>query len=229
MNRHIRFITDQLKKDRETFSRLRGKKRLQFVWDYYKIPIIVVGFLLVFTVLALLIRVPKKNVAAYIVWVNAVSVEEGSYFDECLLRAGYDTEKVHVDLNTSLSLGIEGNEAADAQTMQVLSALFGIGDLDLFIADPENFERYAVKDAFCDLSEILPAELTEKLGEKLVYTVNEKGERIASGYRIVAGSGADRAGYLPEGTEAYAGILRNAQNKDCAVLLLSEMIRGDLE
>ena len=229
MSRQIKHITDQWKRDKETLSRLKGKKRLEFLWDYYKIPIVTLGLIIVFTILALVIRAPQKGTAVYVVWVNAVSQDESTYFDECLARAGIDTEEEHADVSTSFSLGIPGNDAADAQTMQVLSALFGIGDLDLYIADPEHFELYAVKDAFSDLSELLPEDVFLAAGDRIYYTVKAGGELVPVGYRITEDSGAAKAGYLAPGTEAIAGILENALNRDTAVKLLTEMIRGDTE
>ena len=31
---------DRLQHEKETFRRLKGKAKLQFIWDYYKIPVI---------------------------------------------------------------------------------------------------------------------------------------------------------------------------------------------
>ena len=229
MNRQIKHVTDQFKRDGETLKRLKGKKKIEFLWDYYKIPIVAAAIVLVFAVLALVIRSPQKDTALYIVWINAVSQEESTYFDDCLTAAGIDTEKKHADVNASFSLGIPGNDAADAQTLQVLSALFGIGDLDLYIADPEHFDLYAVRGAFSDLTELLPEDILAMAGDRLYYAENEAGEEKAVGYRITEGSGAAKAGYLAAGTEAIAGVLENALNRDTALRVLTEMIRGDSE
>ena len=229
MKKRIERLIGQLKKDRETLRSLQGKKKLQFVWDYYKIPIIVLLFAVAVLMLAILVRSPKKDIAVYIVWVNAVSQDENTYFDEMLHAADPELSEKSVDLNTGYALGGEGNEGSDAQTMQVLAALFGIGDLDVYIADSTYFEMYERKDAFADLSELMAPELLEQAGDRIRYHVTEKGLRIASAYRIDAGSGAAEVGYLRPGEEAYLGILDSAQNKETAAKLLSEMIRSDLE
>ena len=232
MGRRIEHAKEQFRQDLDNLKKLRGKKRLQFIWDYYRLPILAAAFLLVFLILALVIRAPGKDTAVYVVWLNGIGQEDSGYFDDLLAKAGCDTEKQHVDVNTTLSLGIEGNEASDAQTLQVLSALFGIGDLDLFFADPENFDRYAAKDAFADLSEVLRTEVLEALHERaeerLYYMTNGDGKEIIAGYRIVEGSGAAKAGYLAKGSEAVAGVLFNALNQENAVRMLEEMILDDL-
>ena len=232
MGRRIERTKEQFRQDFENLKTLRGKKRVQFIWDYYKIPLLAAAFVLVFLILALVIRAPKKDTAVYVVWLNGIAQQESSYFDDLLQKAGFDTEKQHVDVNTTLSMGVEGNEAADAQTLQVLSALFGIGDLDLFLSDPEYFDRYAARDAFQDLSELLRPEvldaLREHAAEQLYYVTNGDGQEIIAGYRITKDSGAAKAGYLAEGAEAVAGILENALNQENAVRLLEEMILEDL-
>ena len=232
MGRRIERTKEQFRQDFENLKTLRGKKRVQFIWDYYKIPLLAAAFVLVFLILALVIRAPKKDTAVYVVWLNGIAQQESSYFDDLLQKAGFDTEKQHVDVNTTLSMGVEGNEAADAQTLQVLSALFGIGDLDLFLSDPEYFDRYAARDAFKDLSELLRPEvldaLREHAAEQLYYVTNGDGQEIIAGYRITKDSGAAKAGYLAEGAEAVAGILENALNQENAVRLLEEMILEDL-
>ena len=229
MKKRIERLLEQFRNDRATFRSLEGRKKLQFVWDYYKIPIIVLLFAAAALVLSILIRSPKKNTAVYVVWVNAVSQDESTYFDDLLHAADPELSEKSVDLNTGYSLGGEGNEGADAQTMQVLAALFGIGDLDVYIADSTYFEMYERKDAFADLSELIPEELLDQAGDRLRYAVTEKGVRIASAYRITPDSGAAAAGYLRSGEEAYLGILDNAQNRETAAKLLAEMIRSDLE
>ena len=189
MKKRIERLIAQFRKDRETIRSLHGKKKLQFIWDYYKIPIIVLGFAAVVAVLAVLVRSPKKDTAVYIVWVNAVSQDENTYFDELLHEA----------------------------------------DPAFYIADETYFDRYERKDAFTDLSELIPEELLTEAGERIRYHVTEKGMRIPDAYVITDGSGAGKAGYLRPGEKAYLGILDNAQNKENAAKLLQEMIRSDLE
>ncbi|MBR6322530.1 MAG: hypothetical protein IKR59_06640 [Lachnospiraceae bacterium] len=228
MNRHLKYYADHLKRDRETLKTLSGKQKRQFIWDYYKIPLIVIASVIAVALFAILVRTPKKDIAVYIVWVNAAPAqEEITYFDELLRSAGIEEKKANADVNASLTYGLPGNEASDAQTMQLLSALFGIGDMDLFAADAETFSRYSSKDAFANLEALLAPELIELAGDRLLYTVTGKGERIASGYKITANSSAAQAGYLADGSTALAGILENAQNRENAALLLGEMIKRD--
>ena len=229
MKKRIERFFGQLRKDRKTLRGLAGKKKLQFIWDYYKIPLLAVLFVLVLGALAFLIRTPKKNIALYIVWINAVPAEESSYFDDLLHGIGEEYSEKTADVNTAYTLGVPGNEASDAQTMQLLSALFGIGDMDIFIADPQHFEQYAGKGAFTDLTEALPEDLRNAAEERLLYSLTEKGESVASGYRLTDSSCAAEAGYLLPGSEAVLGVLGNAQNKDTAVKLLEELIRSDYE
>ena len=104
--------------------------------------------------------------------------------------------------------------------MQVLAALFGIGDLDLFAADEAVFASYASQEAFVDLSLFLEKEDLAR-HERYTYP-GEGGREIVAGIRLKPGSPLHRAGYYTD--EVILGVAANAQNLDPAVAFVKELV-----
>ena len=150
------------KADREALKKLSGREKWLFVWDYYKIPLIALCCVIFLTAITLLTGAGREEVALYAVFVNSdrnLEEPDSTQLDALAERAGIPMEGRTVDVTANLTLGQNLNEAYDAQTVQVLGALFGISDLDLFAADQAVFERYAQQDAFADLSVLIDREL----------------------------------------------------------------------
>lgn len=107
----------------------------------------------------------------------------------------------------------------------MLAALFGIGDLDVFVADEAVFDSYADQDAFVDLSLFVEPEVLEACSDALYYTENADGEQILSGIRLREGSFLHRAGYY--GQEVLMGVAANAQNLDNAVTMVQQVLKNN--
>ena len=222
-------LKERIARDRETFRRLEGKRRWIFVWDYYRVPIVVVAALIVLGTLALSISAGHAKCALYAVFVNAAPAEEArdaAPLEALLERGGVDMKGKRVDLTADLYLGAEYDAGDDGRTIQVLAALFGISDLDFFAADPASFERYAVLDAFADLSLLIEPELwQDRPDADLIWHENDEGRRTLQGVVLHAGSPLHEAGYFFGDTAV--GAAANAENLDAAVALLRELLREE--
>ena len=72
-----------LQKDLETFKGLGKTEKLHFIWDYYKIPLFVLGMLLMILAIQLIYSAGKGKDAVYVILVNANEVES-DLFDRYL-------------------------------------------------------------------------------------------------------------------------------------------------
>jgi hypothetical protein len=130
-----------------------------------------------------------------------------------------------VDITADLTLGLEGNEEYDGQTIQILASLFGITGLDVFAANEAVFERYAGQDAFVDLSLFLEPELLEDNGCSPYRYVNGEGKEIVGGVVLQPGSPLHEAGYYYG--KVVVGVAANAENMDAAVYFLRQLLRAE--
>ena len=112
-------ISERINKDLETLKKLPDRKsKIQFIWDYYKIPII---FIVTILSLALIIRISnigRKDASMYVVLLNNDSslVEcDAKVFDKVLENSSIDLKGKEVDVNDKLMLGFEDNEKADIE------------------------------------------------------------------------------------------------------------------
>jgi len=217
----------QLLADRETLKRLEGKAKGRFIWDYYKIPIIVLAACILLGALAVGTAVGHGKTALYAVFVNADQSDGGhdpAALEALLEQEGLPLGRQHVDLTADLILGNGQDAGQDGQTVQVLAALFGITGLDFFAADPATFERYAVQEAFADLSKILAPEYWQALPEAdLIYCETEDGRRPLQGVVLHPGSPLHTAGYFHG--DVAVGVAINAENPDVAIALIRALLR----
>lgn len=217
-------LRQRWEKDREALKKLSGRDKWLFVWDYYRIPLITAACVMLLTAITLLTNAGREEVALYAVFVNTdVSLEEpdASALNDLAEAAGIPMEGKTVDLTANLTLGQTYSEAADAQTVQVLAALFGISDLDLFAADQAVFERYAQQDAFADLSVLIDREL---LAGADLYTYSVEGKTVTGGIVLHPGSVLHRAGYYHG--DVIVGAAINAEHLEEAVAMLRAMLEA---
>ena len=220
-------LNERLARDRETLRRLEGKARGRFLWDYYRVPIVVLAAAIVLGAMVIATSVGHAKCALYAVFVNADRLEESrdpAALEALLSRGGVDMRGKRVDLLADLTLGAETDAGESGQTVQILAALFGISDLDFFAADPDSFARYAVQDAFADLSVLIEPELWRARAESdLIWHETEDGRRVLEGVVLHPGSPLHAAGYYHG--DVAVGAAANAENLDAAVVLLRELLR----
>lgn len=210
------------KADREALKKLSGQEKWLFIWDYYRIPLIALGCVMILTAITLLANAGREEVALYAVFVNsdrALEEPDSTPLDALAERAGIPMEGRTVDVTANLTLGQDLNEDYDAQTVQVLAALFGISDLDLFAADEAVFEGYAQQDAFADLSVLIDREL---LAGADLYTYTLEGKTVTGGIVLHSGSALHEAGYYHG--DVIVGAAVNAEHLEEAVAVLRQLL-----
>lgn len=170
------------------FKELNSGQKLQYIWDYYKIPIIAV--ILVIVVITSFVRdvTSQKNTALSVVCVNAsggADTDGDSLFGDVLKSSGYDTSKNEISVNTNINISLDSN-GLDYQNMAVLAAHFSAHDYNICFMDDKTFDHYAESESFCDLRDYLDDETIEKYTDSLTYMTSESGEKIPVGIRLSA-------------------------------------------
>lgn len=218
-------LKDRVRADREILRSLGREERLLFIWDYYKIPILAAVSAIVLLVMVLVSWAGKKGIAMYAVFVNsdASAVQtQPELLNEMLSISGVDMEGKTIDITADLTLGKDYSNETDGTTLQILASLFGISGLDVFAAEQESFDRYAVQDAFVDLSLFLEPELYENNGCEPYWYLNGDGHWILGGVVLKPGSTLHTAGYYHE--DVVVGVAANAQNLEEAVAFVKQLL-----
>lgn len=214
-------FTQYAKKEWETFRHLRGKERLYYIWDYYKIPIGAIALVIALALGSVLYSSGNGKVALHVMLLNANNTES-TLFDDMLARAGCDTEEYHAEVTDTYTLDTENGGESDAATMQVLAALFAIGDMDLFAANEGVFQLYAAQNGFENIGLLLPQELQQAHAEDLYCYTTEDGAEVVGGIWLREGSALHKAGYYTG--DVLIGVATQAENLEYAVKVVEMLL-----
>ncbi len=220
-------LSERLKKDREQLKKLPDRRsRMTFIWDYYKIPILTLTCVLAVSLIAALNNIGRPGVSMYVVLLNndsSIVKCDDTVFDRYLEKAGLDLSGKKANIAVDYSLGNEFNESADIETLQVLTALFTVSDLDLYVAEEEYFEYFAREDGFADLSVLMEKFLLEKHREDLYYCDTASGNRVLSGIILHQGSPLHEASYYHD--DVIIGAVNNGAHFEEAVAFIREILK----
>jgi len=160
----------------KNLSSLKGKKKLQYIWDYYKIPLIIFCILLYMTGSILYASLTHKNAVLYTAMVNVIT---GETLTDQLGRgfinaSGQNAAKEEVVLYTGLYLTDDelndSHEYTYASRMKILASIHG-QQLDIVLMNREAFEAFSQNGYLCSLDELLSREaphLYDRLKDDLV-------------------------------------------------------------
>ncbi len=220
-------LSERLKKDREQLEKLPDRRsRLTFIWDYYRIPILALACVLAVSLIAAVNNIGRPKVSMYVVLLNndssIVKCDDG-VFDRYLEKAGLALPGKKTNIAVDHSLGNEFNESADIETLQVLTALFTVSDLDLYVSPEEYFEYFAREDGLADLSELIEGSLLEKHREDLYYCDTSNGRHVLAGIVLHPGSPLHEASYYHD--DVIIGVVSNAVHMEEAVAFITEILK----
>lgn len=197
------------------FKALSKKAKAQYIWDYYRWPIIIA--LVVIGVTASLIRhfVTYREPILNVIMINCNNVAEvdNSGFDEFLEAYGHDPEDTPVELSSSLYF-TEGDNSTSYNDYQVLSVMIAAGDQDIFMGTGSTYLDYANQGVLKDLSTLLPQETLEKYKDHLIYTtIGGETEAYPCAIELTDNAWVQKNQYY---NTCYFGVFTQSQNQDVA-------------
>ena len=152
-------MNERARQDWATLRSLHGKKRLEHIWSYYKLPIVIALILLYMAGYAVYRQATKKEDVLYLALIN---IAPGDTLTE-QLTAGFArdqglTGKQQVYLYSGLLLS--ESEGADeeyvyASEMRIVSAITA-QRLDVVLMDAEARDAFAAQGYLTDLSNLIP-------------------------------------------------------------------------
>lgn len=153
-------MNDQARKNWETLRRLHGKKRLEHIWTYYKLPIVLVLVLAYIVGYVAYRQTTKKEDVLYLALVNlAPGSELTQQLTEGFAEEQSLTEKQQVYLYSGLLLSESkgaDQEYVYASEMRIMAAI-AAQQLDVVLMDAEARDAFAAQGYLMDLSQLDPA------------------------------------------------------------------------
>ena len=200
---------------------LPKEKRMEYIWDYYWVHIVVtiaviaVGGYLLYSSLAY--REPLLNVVMINTYKTAQEQEQ--VLRDFLDHSGYETFSNAASVNTNIRFGIGEND--DAISTNQLMCSVNAGEGDLYFWTGEEFSPYIGRGALADLREYLPSEFLDRLKDRLFYTDGQEGA-YPCGIDLTGNPWAQEHGYINGG---YVGIGYGIENKETGVKLIEEIFK----
>lgn len=148
-------------KNLKTLKTLKGRAKLQYIWDYYKLPLALLGLLLYILIYILYGHLTHRETILYTALVN---VNTGDTLTEKLSGGFLDytdlaPAKNHLELYTGLYLTDDGQNAYHQYTyasrMKILAMIDG-KLLDVVLMNREAFDAFSQNGYLYDLTELLP-------------------------------------------------------------------------
>ena len=162
--------------DRETFKALHGRQKLQYVWDYYKLPLAVLCIFLY--VIGYILDGPLTHKET-LLCTALVNVSAGEALTEQLNTGfldftGANRQKEQLELYTGLYLTDDENspyhEYTYASRMKILASINN-KELDVVLMNKEAFDSFSQNGYLCNLEELLTAEDTSLYNQLKPYLI----------------------------------------------------------
>lgn len=158
---------NSISKELKTMKALPLGKKAEFIWDYYRWPILITLFIVISAIATVITIAHEKDVvlSGYLLD-SFYTTDSDEPFHDFIPYANMDTEKQMIQFQTNISL----NEA-QAETAQQVFVTISAGQTDLLVSSASTFLRLAYESNryFYDLREVFTPEQLEKLSDYLFY------------------------------------------------------------
>ena len=184
-------IKDEIRKENIKIKDMPLKKKISYIRDYYKFPII--GGIAALIFLVTFVRDYRQNNRPKYLDAILINSDLAYSYDESLKEdfikyAGVDTETYNLVIDSSITISEDSYDQMTMANMQKVVAMYTAGELDVVIGPEPIMDEYGAMGAHMDLSGILTDELKKKLADKgydIFYTTeyeeDENGETKAIG------------------------------------------------
>lgn len=239
MKKENEFIQEMKAKkslEKEKLKNMNLREKLDYIWTYYKIHIIIILILAacLFSFVKYLVS-DKKESIMYSVAVNAnyfsiqeetdEGVDQPDLYQNFLASRGYDPNKYQIDANTALAFkSTEEPFNSDPQSFAVLTTLLMAGTTDNLIADENVFNSVSKNGIFLPLSEYLSAEEIKQYEDYIIYATDpETSEKYACGILLENSRAIKESSMFY--TTPVVGVINGSPNQDVSI----EFVRYLLE
>lgn len=207
------------KSEREKLREMPFKKKMSYLWEYYKYHALVTIIIIIFlTSIIIDIIIPDIKTVLYAAVINcpvdeAVMDEFEADFSE-LLQLNPKREEVNINTNFYFS----DNDEYTINLKQALVTYVAAKEIDIIIAPKSEFGNYAYNGFFAPLSDQLPSDLYSSLADcfYMTATVDDPGKEVYGIY--INDTSLFKKSLLNISSDPYIlGIVANSTHKENAI------------
>lgn len=214
----------EARQERAKLKEMSFQDKLWYIWEYYKIHMLIAGILLFFLYVLGTIFYQKSfttRLSCVVMNDRYSSISDYQGLAEGFKgRMGYKS-KDRVDMDTSLYISFDNsgsNSELDYASLAKITAIIASQDLDLMITSADAIEHYAANDGLLDLETTLPADLWELIKEDVYKAPDSSGTVLSAAVNLKNSNFHQKAGTQME--EAYFCLISNSKRIDTAIEFL---------
>lgn len=181
-------MADEIREQRDKFKNMTFPGKIAYIFDYYKLPIIIVVAILLIVGSITKNALTRKNDILYAAMVNsnAVSNEAENLALDYYKTYGVDVAKDQIVLDTSMSIQEGFPDQISVASASKMLALFNTNTMDCIVCDAFVVDYYAKEGAYADLAEFFPSDVYQKLVDKgVIYEAkDENGKSVPTGINM---------------------------------------------
>ena len=176
-------IHDEVKEQRKKLKELTFSGKVQYIWEYYRVPIISVILAVLFAG-SLIYSIIRNNYDT-VCFIAVLDGKMTGYQDDTdILSTGFteylgiDGKKEQVDLSYTFSLEEKEMDQEAAVSANKIYTYASTGSLDGYLSEREYIDYFCTDRNifFTDLRDIFSAEELDTLKNNIVYFTNTAGE-----------------------------------------------------
>ncbi len=230
---------DGLISEKEKFRQLKGAKKVQYLWDYYKLHFVVAGVILYILGYTVYGHFTQKNQVLYAAFINVApsATLTETLSDGFLTAQGMELNKNEFYLYSGLYLTTDEenpyHEYTYASRIKLIAAIDS-ETLDIALMDQEAFDAFSQNGYLCNMEEFLSGadpELYRKCEEMLrknIVILEDNAEEAALDDSVEYTAETEEYPMALEITQAalleeagftepvYLGIIKNTPRKETA-------------
>lgn len=239
-----------MRQEQAPLRSLHGAKKIQYIWDYYKLPLVILGIFLYAIIYILYSHLTYKDTILYTALVNVYTSENltKQLENEFLEISGIDTSKNKLHIYSGLYLTDDENNAYHEYTyasrMKILASIDG-ELLDVVLMNKEAFDAFSQNGYLCNIDELISEENADFYDIIKPFIVNNIYIEEDNSFELIFDSSIQYSAVTEEypmgldmsqallfkqaGFEetVYFGIIANSPRKDTAVAYLQYLFYGE--
>lgn len=214
--------------NKEKWKTLSPEQKRQFIWDYYKIHILVGLCLIIGLGWFIYKKATYREPIINAIMLNVVNMpaDSNTGFQAFLEEQGYEVFPGAAAVNSSLHIDFENDSMGTSYThYQALYAMVYTGQQDLLFGTGEIFQECMDSGALLDLSQVLSQDLLEKHKDKLLYTTElDTMAEYPCAIALKDHPWLEETGYY---FQCSVGVLENCDQRELAVAFLEYLLNQE--
>ncbi len=218
----------RVKNEFKKIKELKGfKKKIEYIWEYYKIYFIVIVAVTLMTIsLVKSIQANQYETALHMTYINCSTAD---YNEGLGILEGLGNELFGIDGKATRFI-IEGScyidpnvysEDTYSSQYRLMSSVAGQIN-DCFISNELFMTAYGTNEFFMDMELFLPADLLEKVSDRLLYYVDVDGVERAFGVDLTGLPIVDTLMFSIK--QPIFSVVANAPHAENAILFLEKLL-----